>query len=35
MESPKLASMWKKIQAKLGLNIPIVLLMFKYALPKA
>ncbi|KAJ5973853.1 hypothetical protein N7481_011063 [Penicillium waksmanii] len=30
MESPKSASMWKKIQTKLGLNIPILLLMFKY-----
>jgi hypothetical protein len=35
MEPPESASVWKKIQAKLGLNIPIVLLMFKYALPRA
>lgn len=34
MESPRLESMWKKIKAKLGLNIPIVLLMFKYAFPE-
>lgn len=35
MEFPNLVSMWKKLQVKLGLNIPIVLLMFKYAFCRA
>jgi hypothetical protein len=34
MEQPKKPSMWKRMADKLGLSIPVVLMMVKYVVPE-